>query len=211
MRAVLLAAAVGLGCSGANAGDVFSQALPQAGQAGASGSSAGVAGLAGSAGLAGAGASSSGAAGQAGAAGTASTGGAAGASGTSSASGAAGDGGSAQGGAGAAGSSGQGGSGGQVDPLAPVPSPGCDGYFDYLVPAGTCIWVHGRFALQGGDTCGHVANGITTDTCKTVTTPVGQPDWIARISGTTDVTNPTDVAVTRYDHLNGSSCPKACP
>jgi hypothetical protein len=92
-----------------------------------------------------------------------------------------------------------------------VPAPGCDGYFDYLVPGGTCIWVHGRFAAQGADTCGHQANGIVTQTCATVTSPVGSAGYVARISGTVDVVNPTDVAVMRYDQLDGSTCPKTCP
>jgi hypothetical protein len=223
------------GCSGESVNGFEATDDPQAGETGTGGSAAGAGGSAGSlqggtagigssGGMAGAqaGGSGSAAAGSAGTAGSAGAGGepvagAAGMSGTAGetagTAGTAGSGGiGAEGGtSGAAGSAGEsgssGGTGGAVDPLEPVPSEGCPGFFDYFVPPGTCVWIHGRFTLQGVDTCGVP----TEDNCATATVaPNSDGAWV-RVSGTVGVSSPNGVEVTRYPELEaGDSCPKQC-
>lgn len=157
-------------------------------------------------------AGSAGAASVAGAGGSAHAGGSAGESGGSGALAGAGSGGTAAstGGSGTAGSGGaaEAGAGGETgDPLEPVPAANCPGYFDWFVPEGTCIWVHGRFTQQTPD-----CDGVdpTTNTCGTLTRAPGSSwDGWARISGTVDVVNPSDVEVTRFE-LEDGVCPKAC-
>lgn len=101
------------------------------------------------------------------------------------------------------GSSGAGGSV-TVDPFDPVPAENCPGYYDWFVPEGTCIWVHGRFTNQNA-TC-NVSNPATL-TCATVSRPSG--DGSSRVSSTVDVVSPSDVRVDRFDLVNGL-CPKQC-
>jgi hypothetical protein len=101
----------------------------------------------------------------------------------------------------------EGGAGGTdepIDPLEPVPAANCEGYVDYFVPQGTCVWVHGRFTTQDAE-CAIV--GTTERSCSTVTALAA--DRSIRVSGTVGVSSPTGVAVDRFD-LEGDSCPQLC-